>query len=440
MAGYLINPQVQVKWGDRNLSAYSLPGSSSPQAIVFNAKVDLPGNSWPTGSFSWNPSGPAFKVYEECITNGKDDDILIRFYYVNGPFVIFKFQYNGSSITYGKDMQIDTILTTREGPKSNAVKASAMMDYTDGRFNAKGKDMFVATKDMEKAFGKPVPLLWSKAAEDSAKKIFLSSWQYKDQTYGAEILNMAAQAGQKIATTNLFTDGQAAIFNPFSKEGKDGIDSVQFPPKAGGQIKSEQRYGYLIGPAIITSFQRTMEYPSQTKGQDALTQPTGTPNKGKAPNAPGSEELAAKEQQSQAAKDAEKRSVANPSSPTVVKGKKFTKNDEGPENQQLMQQEEGIKFQAQLFMCPALVGMKPQDIIYVPSLKIGDALMEDYKVQSVSYSQDGGVVALSVQATRTPGLNKPMNETAAKKFIEKADTLKTVEDWTNYAWKERIGK
>ena len=49
MAGYLINPQVQVKWGDRNLSAYSLPGSSSPQAIVFNAKVDLPGNSWPTG-------------------------------------------------------------------------------------------------------------------------------------------------------------------------------------------------------------------------------------------------------------------------------------------------------------------------------------------------------------------------------------------------------
>jgi hypothetical protein len=33
-----------------------------------------------------------------------------------------------------------------------------------------------------------------------------------------------------------------------------------------------------------------------------------------------------------------------------------------------------------------------------------------------------------------------MNETAAKKFIQKADSLKTVEDWTNYAWTDRMGK
>jgi hypothetical protein len=439
MAGVLINPQVQILWGSRNLSAYDI-GGGTKEPIVFNAKVDLPGNSWPTGSFTWNPTGPAFEVYEQCVKEGKDDEILIRFYYVNGPFVIFKFQYNGSNISYGNEMSIETLLITKQGPKSSAVRASAMTDYTDGRFNAKGKDLYVATKDIERAFGGPIPLVWQEAAKLDAKKIFLASWQYKDQTYGAEILNMATQAGQKIATTNIFSDGQAAIFNPLSKEGKDGVDSVQFPPKAGGQIKAEQRYGYLIGPGIITSFQRTMEYPSQTQGQDSVTQPTGTPNAKQAPNAPGSEPLKAKEDQTQAAKDAQNKSVTNPSSPTVVKGNKFTQNDVGPENQQLMQQEEGIKFQAQFFMCPALVGMKPQDVIYIPSLKIGDSLMEDYKVQSVSYSQDGAVVGLSVQATRTPGLNKPMNETAAKKFIEKADTLKTTEDWTNYAWKERIGQ
>jgi hypothetical protein len=440
MAGYLINPQVQVKWGGRNLSAYNLPKSDGAQAIIFNVKVDLPGDSWPTGSFSWNPSGPAFEVYEKCVTSGKDDEILIRFYYVNGPAVIFKFQYNGSTITYGNEMQIETVLTTRQAPKSSAVRASAMRDYTNGRFNAKGTDMFGVVEDIQKAFGKPVPLMWSQAAKIDAKKIFLASWQYKDQTFGAEILNMATQAGQKVVTTNIFSDGQAAVFNPFSKEGKDGVDSVQFPPKAGGQIKSEQRYGYLLGPSIISSFQRTMEYPPQTKGQDAITQPTGTPNKGKAPEAPGSQQLLAKQQQSDAAKAAKSKSVTTPSSPTVVKQNKFTKNDVGPENQQLMQQEEAIKFQAQLFMCPALVGMKPQDIIYIPSLKIGDSLMEDYKVKSVSYSQDGGLVSLSVQATRTAGLNKPMNETAAKKFIQKSNSLKTVEDWTNYSWKERIGK
>ena len=90
MAGKLVNPQVQVKWGDLNLSAQDIGGET--QSVVFNVKVDLPGTSWPTGSFSWNPTAPAFQIYENCILNKQDDDILIRFYYVNGPVVIFKFQ------------------------------------------------------------------------------------------------------------------------------------------------------------------------------------------------------------------------------------------------------------------------------------------------------------------------------------------------------------
>lgn len=440
MAGVLINPQVQVKWGSRNLSAYNLPNSKGPQAIVFNTKVDIPGDNWPTGSFSWNPSGPAFDVYQECVTKGAKDVIEIRFYYVNGPYVLFKFQYNGSNITYGTDMSIETLLACENGAKSSGVRASAMDDYTDGRFNAKGKDLYVSTQNIAKAFGEPVPLLWSKMAEDDAKKIFLASWQFKDQTYGAEILNVATQAGQKVTLNNLFSSGQAALFTPLSKEGKESVDSVQFPPAAGATVKANQRYGYLLGPGIITTFQRTMEYPSQTKGQSAVTQPTNTPNQQKAPKAPGTEtQLPAIKDQTQAQKDAQAKSVTNPSSPSVTKGKKFTKNDVGPENQQLMQQEESVKFQAQMFMCPSIVGIKPQDVIYIPSLKVGDALIEDYKVGSVSYSEDGAVVSVSIQASRVPGLNKPMNETAAKKFIEKADSLKTIEDWTNYAWRERLG-
>jgi hypothetical protein len=439
MAGTLILPQVQVKWGSRNLSAYTLPNSDGPQAIVFNTKVDLPGTSWPTATFQWNPTGAAYKVYEECVTKGKEDEILIRFYYVNGPFIIFKFQYNGSTINYGRDMSVEVTLITKQGPKSSGVRATAMKDYTDGKFNAKGQDLYKSAQDLAGAFGKPVPLVYQKWAKLDAQKIFLASWQYKDQTYGAQIMDIATQAGQKVFPSNVNSDGKAVVFNPFSKEGTDKVDSVQFPPKAGQQIKSEQRYGYLIGPGILTSFQRSFEYPSQTQGQDNPTQPTGTPNQKGQLNVPGSAVVAAEKQQTQAVKDAQKKSVVNPSSPSVVKGNRYTKNDEGPKNQELMQQEEGVKFQAGFFMCPALVGIKPQDIIYIPSLKVGDALIEDYKVQSVSYSQDGPNVTVDVQATRTPGLDKPMNETAAKKFIQKADSLKTVDDWTRYAWAERLG-
>jgi hypothetical protein len=313
-----------------------------------------------------------------------------------------------------------------------------MDDYTDGRFNAKGKDLYVATKDIQKAFGNPVPVLWSQASKIDAKKIFLASWQFKDQTFGAEILNIATQAGQSVTLNNMFTSGQAALFPPLSKEGNEKVDSVQFPPGPGETVKADQRYGYLLGPGIITSFQRSMEYPPQTKGQNGITQPTGTPNKSKTINAPGSQPLSTQQQQDEAQKLAQKNSVANPSSPTVVKQNKYTKNDVGPENQQLMQQEEGVKFQAVVFMCPLMVGIKPQDVIYIASLKTGDKLIEDYKVKSVSYAQDGGMVNVNVSACRTAGLDHPMNEEAAKKFIEKADGLKTIEDWTNYAWKERL--
>jgi hypothetical protein len=437
----LIVPQVQVKWGDRNLSAYNLPNSDGPQSIVYNTTVTLGGDQWPTAEFMWNPSGPAFKVYDECVTKGIEEEIQIRFYYVNGPYILFKFQFNGSEITYGNDMQIKTTLACKNSFKSNGVRATAMEDYSKGKFNAKGIDLLKAMNDIESAYGKPIPVKLSDKSKEDLQKISLLSWQYKDQTYGAIRQNIAQQAGDKLALTNISSNGQANQFGPLSWEGKEKKDSVMFPPGPGGTPKGEQRYGYILGPTIIQSFTRTMQYPPQTQGLDAsVTQPGSTPNKEKQPKVPGSQKLIAQKQQDQAQKDAQKKSVTNPSSPSTVKGNKFSKNDVGPEKQQFMQKEDqGVEFQTSVFMCPAVVGIKPQDVIYIPSLKIGDAIMEDYKVKSVTYTQDGALVTVGIQATRTPGLNTLMNTTAGEKFKTKADSLKTVEDWTAYAWTERMG-
>lgn len=437
----LIVPQVQVKWGNRNLSAYTLPGADGPQSIVYGVKVSL-GDQWPTGEFMWNPSGPAFDVYSQCMSKeGVKEDIFIRFYYVNGPYILFKFQFNGSDITYGNDMQIRTILACSESFKSTGVRATAMQDYSEGKFNSKGVDLLKAINDIDMAYGKPVPVKVSETSKNDLQKISLLSWQYKDQTYGAIRQNVAQQAGDKLVMTNISSNGQANQFAPLSWEGKQKADSVQFPPGPGSTPKGEQRYGYLLGPGIIQTFNRSFQYPSQTEGMDASnTQPGNTPNKPKQPPVPGAQPVRGTEQQNQAQKDAQRGSVTNPSSPSTVKGNKFAKNDIGPEKQQLMQQEDqGIKFSANIFMCPALVGIKPQDVVYIPSLKIGDAVIEDYKVKSVSYSQDGANISISIEATRTPGSNNLMNPTAGEKFKQKADTLKTIDDWTAYAWTERMG-
>jgi hypothetical protein len=89
-------------------------------------------------------------------------------------------------------------------------------------------------------------------------------------------------------------------------------------------------------------------------------------------------------------------------------------------------------------MCPLLVGVKPHDIIFVPSLT--GNYIEDWIVQSVGYSQDDGQININIRATRTFGLGTPMNKTAADKFtaIAKAKKLvgpgATLEAWDSYAW------
>jgi hypothetical protein len=89
-------------------------------------------------------------------------------------------------------------------------------------------------------------------------------------------------------------------------------------------------------------------------------------------------------------------------------------------------------------MCPLLVGLKPHDILYIPSLN--GKFIEDWIVQSVGYSQQNGNVEVSVQATRVLGLGAPMNKTEGEKFLKRASDLglvgpnATLEAWDAYAW------
>jgi hypothetical protein len=391
------------------------------------------GNSWPTGSFSWVPTGPAFKAYEELIKNNINDLIIIRFYYVNGPFIRFAFQYNGSDIEYGKNMSIKVLLSCRDAQKSSATRVSAFHDYQQ-----KPVDANQAQKDQQADFGNVVNVQKTEQAEKDGAKIKVKSTAYKDQTAGALAQNAAKNSGDTLLLHNIGTQGGAIQYSPLTWEAKQKSVVLEDPPGPGQEVDVKKRYGYLLGPSIITTFNRKMEFasPTQTKSS-TVTQPGNNPQKkGKNEPPPGSQSTALTKAQIEAQKKA--KAVQGASGSSVVKGTQYSENTVGPEKQQLLQQEEGVKLQAQMYMCPALVGIKPQDVVFVPSLKLGDNLIEDYKVLAVSYSQQGGVVSVSVEGSRTYGLNKPMTGEAAKKWITKADSLRTLEDWQNYAWVERL--
>jgi hypothetical protein len=106
----------------------------------------------------------------------------------------------------------------------------------------------------------------------------------------------------------------------------------------------------------------------------------------------------------------------------------------------------------QTMLCPALVGIKPYDVVYIPSFGRIDPetkkyvyFTEDWIVESVSYDQNDGNVSVSVQGTREYGLGTPMDAKNAEKFQKYAEGQglvgpnATLDNWDRYAWVTPFG-
>jgi rare lipoprotein A len=113
-------------------------------------------------------------------------------------------------------------------------------------------------------------------------------------------------------------------------------------------------------------------------------------------------------------------------------------NPQGPIKQEMLKEERTAKFSMSTLMVPALVGIKPHDILFVPSFD--GSFMEDWIVQSVEYAQGNGGIQLSIQAGRALSSGSAMNK-QSEEWIAKAKTLSLVGEnsslgsWQEYAWK-----
>jgi hypothetical protein len=186
---------------------------------------------------------------------------------------------------------------------------------------------------------------------------------------------------------------------------------------------------------LINSIQRSVEWkpPQQTKTNTPSTQTKVTSKKDKK-DKNANKSGATPAPQTEAEKQAEKKTKATlgTSNARPNPGVNNADNKDGPLKQKLLQSENTAKLQFQTLMVPVLTGIKPNDIVYIPSFT--GTYIEDWIVQSVDYSQTDGGVEISVSATRTYGVGDMMVPSAGEKFKTKAKKLKTLEDWENYAW------
>ncbi len=437
MEGTLIIPRMRVTWGDINLSAYNGTGPfPKGEPLIFDAEVQLQSQSEaPTGSFSWNPTGPAFAVYEKLISDEKylKSRIYIDILYFGGKKFRLAFVWAGQSISYGNDMTVKVFLKTELDGLINANIRNVTQAY-DEKKGGTGIDSINRGIEQFKISNKQIVRYTGKAKKDLEKMKILTNYA-QDQTFGAFVANTVQQNGN-VAFANTIGDPNISVYTPYTWE-KDDAEVLN----AATEIKVDQgpeankRYGYIVGPSIITALVRESKWqpPQQTTQNTPSTQirardqKTGQYKKG---------DPVAVQQEKETSKPSSSPQGTALGRPNP--GIQNKENPDGPTKQNLLTQEGTATMTFQTLMCPLLVGVKPHDIIYIPSLK-GDYI-EDWIVDTVSYDQSDGNVSISVSAKRTRGLGTPMNAKPAEKFLKFAESNNlvgpnaTLAAWEKYAW------
>jgi hypothetical protein len=220
------------------------------------------------------------------------------------------------------------------------------------------------------------------------------------------------------------------VLTPWSYKG-EAKTKVEVPGNS--EVDPTVRYGFLLGPSTISTFERRYVWspPQQTNNnQVAKAQPTGKGGSGKGVKPANT-----------AKTDSSSSGGVSPpgvSQGTLQPGIKNEEDKVGTEKQKLNNEENTAKISVASFMVPALTGVKPGDILYVPSLGTApDLFVEDWVVRSVSYNQTDGGVSLSIEGSRWFGNSSLMQKEAAKPWVAKARELNsdpTLTKWQQYAW------
>jgi hypothetical protein len=433
-------------WGDINLSSYN--GTlkfEKNYPLVYDVQVDLSAeNDGPTAEMKWDPTGPGFAVYEWFISQPEymKTQITIEYFYPGGKKVVFVFVWSGQSINYGNDMSVTVKMVSELAGLINANLRNTAQAYDEKT----GASALTVYKKAQKQFGleKFDKLVqFNEASLAYANKAKIISSYGNDWTFGNNIANIAKQTGDVAFATNV---GQASvvIMPPFSFLEKGGTPQTVLNGATAigpGQLPDQtKRYGYLLGPSLFNSITRTSNWkPPQ---QDNSKTPGGQPKARDA--ATGRFTTQAPANAAQVAQSNTSGAAARTSSPLGTTNNRASlgiqnkDNPFGQDRQNALNDEKSSELSMDTLMCPVLVGIKPHDIIYVPSLT--GKYIEDWIVQSVEYSQDDGRINISLRATRVLGLGTAMNEKAAEVFTKFAKSQNligpnaTLDAWDKYAW------
>jgi hypothetical protein len=330
---------------------------------------------------------------------------------------------------YGNDMTVRVSLSSKLAGRANGTIRSVSISNADKPANKLG-----AMEKLPKYYGiDPKLVTYSPCVGRDLAKATFNNYNAKDKSFGAAVVEFAGSNGNTVFAHNI--DGEGLVLMcPYSYDPTQTVTDARLIPK-NASPNPGQRYGYILGPSLISSIQRQVQWQppqqSRTKNPATTSRAVRQPNK---QNRGSNKDGANPDPSKQVERLNNVRTSAPVGSTTAIAITMSNANDPMvAEKKEALELESSSKLTFQTFMVPLLVGIKPHDIVYVPSLT--GEYIEDWIVSDVGYNQTDGGVTVGISATRIYGSGELMNKKEGQKFqnIVKND-LKTLKDWENYAW------
>jgi len=446
--GFLSLPRVRVFWGDINLSSYSgdqdFPKNTP---VVFDVQVDVSDQTeGGTGSMKWDPTGPGAALYEWFATKEEymKKQITVEFFYPRGKKIVFYYVWAGQEINYGNDMSISVKLQSELAGLVNANPRNVAQAYDE----KKGTGPTSVADKLRTQYGlekyKDI-IQYNPFTLEYWKQVKIGTFYTNDSTFGNALSQLTKQTGDKVTPNNI-GGASLIVMSPYSwKDPKTGkqpdVLNGATEIGAGKGPDPKQRYGYILGPSIIDSVRRetSLPPPQKTNTNTPNTQQFVTNNRSQSTTA--SQNPAPAPTVAAANAQAAARPTSSPigtANGRANPGVGNINNPHGPDRQNALNQENVSKLSLSTLMCPVLVGVKPNDILFIPSFT--GKFIEDWEVKSVGYTQQNGNVTINIEATRVFGTAESMNKKVTEKFkayAEKQGLIgpnATLEAWDSYAW------
>ena len=426
--GMLVQPYVQVLWADMNLSAYDNANSGEKDRVVQNVSLKYTkDDDAPTCDFDIVGTPDGFEVVQRM---RESDDLFTETFDVEMGFPhLPDLKMMGRYIFAGLDV------TTGLDPMVNITVVSAMKSsFTDNKVSFTMEEEVTLEqyaellKEKAGAGGSLIKYKWVGQAAEDCKTIMIKN-NVNSQTPMVALAEMAKEHGIEVRTMDTSIDGTIVLGYPINMEGEAEADK----PQLDGEPESGVRRIHILGPGLIDKVTRKQSFnlgQSDTSGaaKNKATSTTETEQKKTGASAPAD-----------AAVDSKNTEGITGTSDKSKARSGTTKDSKNKEKAKQAATESGaVQMDATFPMVPQVVGMKPGDMLAIPSIKGPGDYIEDFEIQSVEYKQDAtGGVYMSISGHRPTADKENLLDAASVAEVKaRVATLRTVDAWQKFYWRQ----